>query len=311
MENASKALLMAGGMLMTMIIIGMFLLMYNNLTVFFSEDSQANREAQIVKFNEAYESYNRDDENNLVRGTEMLSLLAKVQHYNIYKSDSEGTLVGYKPMTINIKVQPNQINTFKSNILYNSSDSLVIIPGNYEWIQDKDIHDSYRDIGDVRENVRDELKNILNQNSQNNNRQITDGNLETLASSLALLESTKNLCDDNSINSYSIYQMQQLQKTLALIQNIFNPNITVPTPRKTYNFGELDIRNDDSAKIAVSGLKNFFNKNSNYNNIIKYTKQYYQYQQFKKSYFKCTGTKYDNGTGRIIELDFEYVKTGD
>lgn len=311
MENASKALLMAGGMLMTMIIIGMFLLMYNNLTVFFSEDSQANREAQIVKFNEAYESYNRDDENNLVRGTEMLSLLAKVQHYNIYKSDSEGTLVGYKPMTINIIVQPNQINTFKSNILYNSSDSLVIIPGNYEWIQDKDIHDSYRDIGDVRENVRDELKNILNQNSQNNNRQITDGNLETLASSLALLESTKNLCDDNSINSYSIYQMQQLQKTLALIQNIFNPNITVPTPRKTYNFGELDIRNDDSAKIAVSGLKNFFNKNSNYNNIMKYTKQYYQYQQFKKSYFKCTKVEYDKGTGRIIQLNFEYVKTGD
>ncbi len=35
--------------------------------------------------------------------------------------------------------------------------------------------------------------------------------------------------------------------------------------------------------------------------------KYYEYIQFKRAYFKCTGTKYNTQTGRITELNFEFT----
>ena len=75
MENASKALLMAAEVLMAILVLTLFIFMINNLTGYFLEDTAAKKEEQLVKFNSAYSSYNRDD----VRGTEILSLLAIIK----------------------------------------------------------------------------------------------------------------------------------------------------------------------------------------------------------------------------------------
>lgn len=311
MENASKALLMAGGMLMTMIIIGMFLLMYNNLTVFFSEDSQANREAQIVKFNEEYESYNRDDENNLVRGTEMLSLLAKVQHYNAYKSDYEGNLVGYDPMKIMIR----GIDVGTTGVKYAQGD-ITYISTSYEQSENSDAYanitkvktsDKYAQNGSLLSNpngAKEKLELIGGSKKNNGQNEITEGNLETLAASLGLLSDAHNLIYPIK-NRYETYELMTLGKTLSLMQNIFHPTVSGYSGNNDFN--KLTIENKDSSGIYA--LRKFFD--SNYNNIMSATKQYYQYKQFKKSYFKCTNTQYSKSTGRIIELDFEYVKIGD
>ena len=40
------------------------------------------------------------------------------------------------------------------------------------------------------------------------------------------------------------------------------------------------------------------------------TKTYYEYIQFKRSYFNCTGTEYDQNSGRIIKMKFEFQRTG-
>ena len=51
MENASKALLMAAGVLIALIIIGALLLMFNNLSNYQETNTQNTRESQIVEFN--------------------------------------------------------------------------------------------------------------------------------------------------------------------------------------------------------------------------------------------------------------------
>ena len=48
MENASKALLMAAGVLIALIIIGALLLMFNNLSNYQETNTQNTRESQIA-----------------------------------------------------------------------------------------------------------------------------------------------------------------------------------------------------------------------------------------------------------------------
>lgn len=102
MENASKALIMAGGILIALMIIGALLLMFNSISSYQDTNTQTNREAQIVDFNNQYETYNRND----VRGSDLYSLLNNVINYNRRKSSSgigskdDGQYVAYEPMTI-------------------------------------------------------------------------------------------------------------------------------------------------------------------------------------------------------------------
>ena len=105
MENASKALLMAAGVLIALIIIGALLLMFNNLSNYQETNTQNTRESQIVEFNKQFETYNRKD----VRGSDLYSLLNKVVDYNRRKSDvatgnDEGQDLKFEPMTIKVTI---------------------------------------------------------------------------------------------------------------------------------------------------------------------------------------------------------------
>ena len=82
MENASKALIMAGSVLIALIIISCLVLMINNLSTYQGLQTQSEEVAQIEKFNNQYIIYNRDD----VRGSDLYSLMNKVIDYNIRQS---------------------------------------------------------------------------------------------------------------------------------------------------------------------------------------------------------------------------------
>ncbi|MCI8383633.1 MAG: hypothetical protein HFJ33_02000 [Clostridia bacterium] len=101
MENASKALIMAGSVLIALLIVGTLVLMFNHLSSFQNVDENNAKEAQIIEFNNQYETFNRKN----VRGSDLYSLLNRVVDYNRRKS-SEGTgkdagqYLAYEPMTI-------------------------------------------------------------------------------------------------------------------------------------------------------------------------------------------------------------------
>ena len=102
MENASKALIMAGSVLIAIVIIGALVLMFNNLNNYQQVNTQGDRDAQVVEFNNQYETYNRKN----VRGSDLYSLLNRVVDYNRRKSEvgtegkDQGQYLAYEPMTI-------------------------------------------------------------------------------------------------------------------------------------------------------------------------------------------------------------------
>lgn len=94
MENATKALIIAGGMLIAMLIVGLLTWGYTQLRN--SQAAQVTEEErqQIVDFNERFEAYNR----TTVRGYQMISLSNLVYDTNARYRDEEG----YTPVTITV-----------------------------------------------------------------------------------------------------------------------------------------------------------------------------------------------------------------
>ncbi len=110
MENASKALIMAASVLIAIVIIGALVLMFNNLNNYQQVNTQGNRDAQVVEFNNQYETYNRKN----VRGSDLYSLLNRVVDYNRRKSEvgtlknDQGQYLAYEPMTIHYTLDGKQ-----------------------------------------------------------------------------------------------------------------------------------------------------------------------------------------------------------
>lgn len=109
MENASKALVMAGGMLIALMIISALILMFSNLSAYQQTRVVDKRAAQVVEFNSQYETYNRTD----VRGNELLSLLNRAIDYNRRKSTvgvgEEGESIGYEPIKITFEFDKTKV----------------------------------------------------------------------------------------------------------------------------------------------------------------------------------------------------------
>ena len=78
MENASKALIMAGGILITILVVSLLVLFWNQVSDYEKTSSDAEKEAQLSTFNEQFTQYARTD----LRGVDLISLVNKVINYN-------------------------------------------------------------------------------------------------------------------------------------------------------------------------------------------------------------------------------------
>jgi len=86
MENATKALEIAGGVLISLLIIGLIVFFYNNVSGLKQTEENSLAEQQAIDFNKDYETYNRND----VYGSELLSLANKMHDYNYRESENKG-----------------------------------------------------------------------------------------------------------------------------------------------------------------------------------------------------------------------------
>ena len=73
MENASKALIMAGGVLIAVLIIGLFVYMFTSVSSNYRSEEDIKRTEEITEYNNQFESYNK----KLIRGSEIISLINK------------------------------------------------------------------------------------------------------------------------------------------------------------------------------------------------------------------------------------------
>ena len=79
MENATRALTMAGGMLIALMILGALFLMFNNLSSYQNQNDTSTKSTQIAEFNNQFEPYNKKDNLTLM---ELHSVYNKVNSNN-------------------------------------------------------------------------------------------------------------------------------------------------------------------------------------------------------------------------------------
>ncbi|MBR3163647.1 MAG: hypothetical protein IKF17_06090 [Clostridia bacterium] len=126
MENTSKALLIAGGVLISIMVVSLLVIGYNSLTDYQRTKQNALSEEQLVAFNKQYEAYNRD-----LTGFEMVSLLNKIIDYNklnTVSSDSNdwennNTSKGYTEMYIKFTIKDSEIRKLFIDGTYDSANS--------------------------------------------------------------------------------------------------------------------------------------------------------------------------------------------
>lgn len=243
MENASKALIMAGGVLIALMIIGALVLMFSNLSTYQKSNIESDRDSQIVEFNNKYETYNKQN----LRGSELYSLLNKVIDYNRRQSTEgtgitdQGQSIAFEPMTITFSIDRSKLSAEAGSAKLFASNSYEI-SGNSNQFENA-----------IKENI-DNLENKYGQDSLTN---LTTG-------------LTRIFIDSNN----------DTEKEEAV---------------KRFNSA--------SRKVKISNF-NEITKNSTIRNEVY---EYYEYIQFKRALFKCTGTTYNKKTGRITEMKFEFT----
>lgn len=283
MENATKALLMAAGIFITILIISLLVLFYSRISTHYSQKHQFTVIEQSEKFNAQFEAYNKDN----IRGNELISFMNKVINYNATESYFDGT--GYERIKVTITLGGEDIlNQFRYDEEYGKNKYLTTTitntNGTKDWVDDKNLI--------AITNTSSDLCNTFNTYNLN------DKKLQQLASNISnivLSQEEEGISgeDDSASNVYKRF------KRAELLEDILGISIG------SNNTDEIKI-DKDTGKLISGG------KASNIMKAIKeLTSQYYQYMQFKRACFECTEMKYDTNTNRVVEINFKVKITED
>lgn len=260
MENASKALLIAGAILLVMLIIGLLIFSWSKFSEFYSKNDELDEIENISKFNLQFKNYEKRD----VYGYELISLANKVADYNMrYSNASEAQNdEKYKKITMKINLQ-NQKEAFckhSTNTLFVANEYTI------EGIQ----------------NIIDKAENIEYVYGSSNATTKLAKSIDSLILSDTQLKynrDTRHMTDSQS-------------KMYAL---------------ETYN------RLTDKDKIE-NYKKDNTKVESDYNQMVGILKgpgdliKYYEYYQFKRGIFNCTGITYDDAvSGRVDSISFNFT----
>lgn len=118
MENAAKALTIAGGILISLLILGIIIFGYNNLSNLSKQQEDKKEIEQLAAFNKEYESYNR----KLLRGVDVISLMYKAIDNNEKYKDN----LDYYGIEITFKMK-NPISYKKEDMKENGKTKTKVI----------------------------------------------------------------------------------------------------------------------------------------------------------------------------------------
>lgn len=142
MENASKALIMAGGMLIALLIIGALVLVFNQIGDYEKVQTSSKKSSQIADFNKELSKYSGDN----VKGYDMITLINKAIDFNSKDgSTGEANSVDYdKKITIeltNMKAFTNKYGVSGTMTLFKKSEyknsELIDVIKQFNSIQNK------------------------------------------------------------------------------------------------------------------------------------------------------------------------------
>ena len=280
MENASKALIIAGGVLLAILILSLIVYARTSISEYQNSKTELENIEKIAKFNEQFSQYDRND----VAGYELISLANFVDDYNFRYSKDGINNNGYNPIKMIVKFKNSDD---RKKLTYD--DTIRLFTSNrYE-----------------QSTTKKEIKSIIEEALMCE----TDYGTEECISRIS-----KNI---NSIfikewNSNPDEAFKQKKEALRLFHEIVPKDIRKNNLKLMYyniykdEDEEKKIIRNDLVEDAYNELKNS-NRAPNRTIIVDVYK-YYEYTQFKRCIFKCNEMSYNNKTGRIEKLTYEFVK---
>lgn len=200
MENASKALLMAGGILIALLVIGALVLMFNQIGIYGKSQDDIKKNLQISEFNKDFERY-MDDIG--IDGTDIISLINKVIDYN--NKAKKGGVENSVDYNIKMSITISGLESFNSKYGYNGSNS--------EKLFKKDIYVIGNDYNKLNNELKNELEDFIS--------------TEKTGISRELLKRLSGLYDKKNIND-SIRNMREVLVEQDLSYQNWN-GTTTPT----------------------------------------------------------------------------------
>ncbi len=161
MENASKALIMAGSILVSLLVIGIVSLMYNQLSSTKQTESDVEESTKAENYAKSFEQYNKT-----IYGSELLSLANLQSDYNFRQAD----LKGYTPITITVKITKPIEKDERTNYLGTGEQALSVVRNALLELQD-DVEYYEKDANGYR-NKKERNKRSVKYYAQLSNRQI-------------------------------------------------------------------------------------------------------------------------------------------
>ncbi len=113
MENASKALLIAAGIIISLLLISVLVFSFKKISEYQSSNKELADIQNTADFNEQFLQYNRED----VKGYELVSLSNRIYDYNIRMSTEGENDEGYNPIEFSIN-----LNGKKDMFVYSDSE---------------------------------------------------------------------------------------------------------------------------------------------------------------------------------------------
>lgn len=286
MENASKALLIAGGILILIILVSLVLLVKGNISNYYASEEELKMTEDKTKFNEQFTRYNRND----VAGYELISLSNKIIDYNerLSSETSEGNDVKANPVKISIILwKGNQNDDAKNKLSYDGKFYLL----------------------DESKNKLIEENSYLNKNNESSLEKFNKNARELEKDSKYLKGLTKNIdkiilkeiCSyNNTTKKWEIVSDAGTDENKK-ITKMLNAILKYESITQSSTYSE----NLKGKNKTYENVKEQYLSMLNDNGIKMY--QYYEYSQFTKAKFKCTSLKYDDTTGKVNELTFEFT----
>lgn len=293
MENASKALLIAGGVLIVIILVSMIMLVKNNVTNFYASQDELQEIADKTKFNEQFTRFNRDD----VAGYELISLVNKVIDYNerISNASSEGNDNQAEPISlsitlwknnggkdrfINLVAHRNKLYLFDTGTLIEKSDTLN------------------KDSNNTLKSKLDKVKNI---ESSNPKIRVIEKRLSDIIVNLDKTHDGKEVVEKSKLVDYSGFpddlkiienNRKKMIEAIGAMNSALGANI--------YVFNATEDLEDP--KVVYDKYMEFATTQN-----IKSFCMYHEYIQFTKAKFKCSKIDYNNETGKVNNLEFKFT----
>ena len=282
MENSAKAIIIAGGMFILIMVITLLVVFGRSLSSYMQGQHDKEIVKQVTEFNNKFANYQGTE----LRGNELISVLNRVIDYNALEAGE----YGYDPVLVEIDLVDR--NALDSVIKFNSTDENFLFKKNASKIKNS------KDSDDELKTISQKGTTILSKYSDkekypdNYIPRLTDTKLQKLSAEISNIAQKQ----DNSswLNKYdeenrkTVYNSTRAKK----LTNILGYTVSAV--------------GTEICKINVDGIEK---------DIIpavkKATCEYYQYTQFKRIMFKCTSIEYSQDTGRINKMSFEVKTTTD